>query len=522
MSKLAKNNRFQTIKAIPNLAFNLNLLFNIFHSVFDLLASSFSVKLKNADFLGETLASYYIRLCYFKFVKIYSYISNSEIIKINEKVAKRLNEDKTMPRESAQLVFEEDPFGVLDSGPVFNKAKPGTQSKHSFPILLSKICLKVVLGIALTRNEAAKNAFYQFRIMEFFCKEVDLEFEISQIKERFHKVRNNAIERASRANSPKKAFEERSDDSDSNDINIYKKKKGPLIESKPQKSGESSFVPKLSFNNLSSGGNPLKIGSLISKDVQPQSDSIVQKHTTLDFVDRSALPAKISGIKLNFGKIAQRSKQQQPPQVPAIGNKFNLDFSKLVTKTEKITDEEDQDASVKVQPQKIVPGLLGKQALSEPPKVTMSLNLPSQNMPAFGGQGLSKLNLAGVERGTPVQMPTIDIPNTGSSSSSSESIKIDFDEVEKVRIAKQLQASQETSPGNLGGLGLKIPPIGKLNIPPRENTSVAKEMTEEKIASNHIESDNDSSSSSVVGLMGPSNLNPTGISLGLGKRKLCL
>lgn len=530
MSRLAKNNRFQTIKAVPNLAFNLNLLFNIFHGVFDLLASTFSVKLKNADFLGENMASYYIRLCYFKFVKIYSYISNSEIIKINDKVVKRLNEGKTMPRESAQLVVDVDPFGVLDSSPAYGRAphqknQETTKNKHSFPILLSKICLKVVLSIALNRNEAAKNIFYQFRIMEFFYKEIDLEFEINQIKERFHKVRNNAIERVSRATSPKKAFEEQSDESDSKEINIYKKNKKSPFEGKIFKSGESGFVPKLNFNNLSSG-NPLKIGSLNQKETQSNNESTVQKHSNLDFVDRGGLPPKISGIKLNLGKFGQKSRQQsQPVQAP---NKFNLDFSKLVTKTEK-QEEEEQPAILANQ--KVAPSLALKFPSPEPQKAIAGLN--------FGGQtnqrtGVGKLNLANIERGTPVKMPSFDLDIEEKSSDSSLSIKIDYEEVEKARLAKQ-QKEIEADKG--GPFSLKfmqpilnkdesgsqqktnIPMISKLKIVPKEDVADQKSIQEDRENSKLELSQSNSSSSSVVGFMGPSNLNPNAPSFGISKRK---
>lgn len=530
MSKLAKNNRFQTIKAVPNLAFNLNLLFNIFHSVFELLASTFGVKLKNADFLGENMASYYIRLCYFKFVKIYSYISNSEISKINEKVVKRLNEGKTMPRESAQLVVDVDPFGVLDSSPTYSRARKNVETgknKHSFPILLSKICLKVVLSIALNRNEAAKNIFYQFRIMEFFYKEIDLEFEINQIKERFHKVRNNAIERVSRATSPKKAFEEQSDDSDSKEINLYKKNKKPSFENKNQKPVEPGFLPKLNFNNLSSG-IPLKIGQLNQKELQSNNDSITQKHSNMDFVDRSGLPSKIAGLKLNLGKFGQKSKQQ--PQ-PAQGiNKFNLDFSKLVGKQEKQIEDEEQQTQP-ISNQKIAPIPMGKPSIP-------SLGFGGPAMPQIG---VGKLNLANIERGTPVNPPSFELDLDNKSSDSSLSVKIDYEEVEKAKLSKhnfdlgfeKKNEAMHDGSGNLAHtgfqLGLKkeentmmpaklgLPPMSKINIPSRGEMMESKAMSEE---SKNENSDDNSSSSSVVGLMGPSSFNPAANTFGIAKRKV--
>ena len=546
MTKLAKNNRFQTIKNIPNLAFNLNLLFNIYHSVFDLLAGTFSVKIKNADFLGEAMASYYIRLCYFKFVKIYSYISNSEIIKINEKVVRRLNEGKTLPRESAQLVVEVDPFGVLDSGP--NQSYPRkidrkgdqelTRNKHSFPILLSKIYLKIVLNIALNRNEAAKNIFYQFRIMEFFYKEIDLEFEINQIKERFHQVRNNAKERVSRATSPKKAFEQDSQDSDSQEVNIYKKGKFNK-EEKVNKSEEIGFVPKLNFNNLSSGA-PLKIGNLGTKEGSKEP----VKHSNLDFVDRDrgALPAKISTLKLNLGKKGQQSKSKDVNQAGANQNKFSLDFTKLIPKVEKPAEDEAPQPNFPVP--KIAPPVVGKLAIGDIAKPSLALNLGAKPAQPLGLMGMGKLNLANIERGTPVQIPSL--PDFLDDKSSDSSVNIDFEEVEKARHVKTKKSSESNHRNKTQGdiienssvagsqqLSKKDEELNPANMPLRlfcklhtpqksdqANSGSGLPSKDQKESQKSDRSDSGSSSSSVVGLMGPPIQSPGLMSLGIGKRRM--
>ena len=80
-------------------------MFNLFHSVFDLLASSFSIKFKYSDFLQESIVITYIRMCYFNFVKIYSHISNNEIVRINKKVVEKLNEEHNLAK-STQSCFK--------------------------------------------------------------------------------------------------------------------------------------------------------------------------------------------------------------------------------------------------------------------------------------------------------------------------------------------------------------------------------------------------------------------------------
>jgi hypothetical protein len=454
MCKLAKNNRFQTIKGAQNFAFNLNLLFNLYHSTFDLLASTFSVKFKHADFLGETMASYYIRLCYFNFVKIYSYISNSEILKIGQKVLKRQKESRTMPRESAQVLGDIDPFGVHRGGKpdigMLGQAENDqpNKRKHSFPILLSKIYLKIVLNIALNRNEAAKNIFYQFRIMEFFYKEIDLEFEINQIKERFHQIRNNAKERVSRAASPKKAFQEQSDDSDSNEINIYSSANKMKKNANKIFAPESGFVPKLNFNNLTSGGNPLKISSKNQPDPTP---SIQSKSSVLDFIDRGSLPivGKAPATMLKIGKLNQNLKDHKSMAVSAPPNKFALDFTKLVPKQPQ-KDESSRSRSLDSSTDKVPPimqqdrsdvatNLVRPNAISMVPK----LGQPKPH-PAIG-----LLQLGNIERGTPVQMPDISIGGSNKSSDSSQSIEINYEEVEKAKQEKNQSGPLEKQDSSL-------------------------------------------------------------------------
>lgn len=552
MSKLAKNSRFQTIKDIPNLAFNLNLLFNLYHSVFELLASSFSIKFKYADFLGENMASYYIRLCYFNFVKIYSYISNTEIVRINQKVVKRLN-DRTMPRESAQLVADIDPFGIHGSSQnTFKKQakthqEQGGRKKHSFPILLSKLHLKVVLNIALNRNETAKSIFYQFRIMEFFYKEIDLEFEINQIKERFHKVRNNAKERASRATSPKKAFEEKSEESetDSQDINIYNqasklKKKESIFAMKQMK--DTGFVPKLNFKNLTSGDNPLKISSKNNPESSNASNTKPSGHA-LEFVDRITLPVanKLAGLKLNINlqKLAQKPKDIKDvlkPQIsmPGQSGKFNLDFSKLANKP---TESIDNQKPVIHQP--LVPAIpIGKSENSSP------LKIPGLGIPGIGSTtklslgGIGKLNFANIERGTPIDIPDLPGGFSSDTSNSSQSVHIDYKEVEKVKMSKlaesksssieeeqsfgdEISLGSESKEEEIAPTGFNNPMIMKLAIPQREGQiPPAIQVPSESDDDENSNSKDGSSSSSVIGFMPPPSMGFVAAGgLGIGKCK---
>jgi len=52
--------------------------------------------------------------------------------------------------------------------------------------------IKVLIALSSSRTEKLTVKFYQYRIVEFFTREIDLEFSITQIKERFMKVRDES------------------------------------------------------------------------------------------------------------------------------------------------------------------------------------------------------------------------------------------------------------------------------------------------------------------------------------------
>ena len=434
MSKLAKNSRFQTIKDVPTLAFNLNLIFNLFSGVVDLLATAFSVKCEYSDFLGDPFVSHYLRTCYFGFVKIYSYISNEEIVKINQKVMSRLNEDhdrnpnNRQPDDSDEEIGDQrgslspDFFGRIKNqkekeriahdpnrhdkvfGPFSNSISPDKHSKKkakksssSFPIQLSKIYLRVVLNMALNKNETIKNVFHQYRVMELLYKEVDLEFEASQIKERFLKVRDQAKKDKSRETSPVKNSSRPSDNRGSANI-------GPSQNNSQVQSGFG--IPKLAIPQL----------GLTSGD------------------GGQKLPPN---FKLNLGSL--KPKETAPavaPSIPSpkpVGNMFALDFSKLAPRGQQVSSNSGLQLPVPTiaalkpeqpQAQPVIPplglGVAGvSRALSPPmiPKLGVSM-----------GVNLEKLR--GTDHSQPSFIPSAQqqkILGNGGDSSDSSSIEINYD-----------------------------------------------------------------------------------------------
>lgn len=55
-------------------------------SIFELLELAFSTPHKFSQILTPETSRFYIRLCHIKFIKIYSHLSNKEMLEINKKI----------------------------------------------------------------------------------------------------------------------------------------------------------------------------------------------------------------------------------------------------------------------------------------------------------------------------------------------------------------------------------------------------------------------------------------------------
>ena len=451
MSKLAKNGRFQTIKSVPGLSYNLNLLFNLFHGVFDLLATGFGVKSKYSDFLGEAMVSVYVRLCYFSFVKIYSYISNSEIIQLNNKIVKKLNEEKSKGKDD-----------------IFAGGDKLSKRKHSFPILLSKVHLRLVLSIALNRTELTKNIFYQFRIMEFFYKEIDLEFEVSQKKARFLEIRNNVKDNLSRGTSPKRDF---MDD------------KSPSVQARqPEKTmglvGLKLDLGKLPPKQENNEGTHVSAGNSFALNFNKLV--LKEKGVPLDTIKQQASESKRSQSGINSPLPSQLSQLQRPPVVKIPGfqlalpkpSNVSLEKPKLQPYTENFEPvEDDEDSSVDISyPLEETPQKLSKRDIKPQVPVSFKLSLKKP------------IDLPNV----PTQELVDDDRSNQSSSSTFGSAEMRLMEQAEVQVAEnkaaqgrpglplgfklQLPASNSNQP-QAPGFGITLPPklnLG-LNLPQRHS-----------------------------------------------------
>lgn len=218
---------------------NFNLLrIRLLKSIVELATKIFGFNARFSCFLTEEIAGFYIRFAYINFVKLYSHSNNSELNEINMKINEISNKvRRNNPNINAEvenltkLMRDGSPFTNAGNnqgtnkrsswGPDLNaqkgkndeqseglggQAKKNTEAR-SHQIILSNQYVKLLFAIARNRTDEIKRKFYQYRILEFFSREIDLEFDISQIRERFLRIRNEAKRRFSNADNQNNLFQ---------------------------------------------------------------------------------------------------------------------------------------------------------------------------------------------------------------------------------------------------------------------------------------------------------------------------
>ena len=58
------------------------------------------------------------------------------------------------------------------------KPEKSRDELKQYQLILSKSYINVLLAISKNRTDDIKQKFYQYRILEFFCREIDLEFDV--------------------------------------------------------------------------------------------------------------------------------------------------------------------------------------------------------------------------------------------------------------------------------------------------------------------------------------------------------
>ena len=144
---------------------------HITRAILELLINLFWFSPRFTCFRNEEFALYYIRMHYISFLKLYSNnqpFSKKEDYKLNATTGK--------------------------SGSSLESPQPSAYLKSC--LLLSKIHLKALFAYARNRTPDVTRKFFQFRILEFLTREIDLEYDITLRREKFirmHKAEKKKI-----------------------------------------------------------------------------------------------------------------------------------------------------------------------------------------------------------------------------------------------------------------------------------------------------------------------------------------
>ena len=207
-------------------------------------------------------------------MKLYSHSNNTELNDINLKISELNKKIRQESKDIEESQIKQNPNvnQLQENYSKFMKNKQeetSTQGKKSKSIKISllRLHIKCLLSIAKYRNEEISNRFYQYRILEFFTREIDLEYEISQIRERFLRIRNELKEKLLEENpiynendkgKKQTLLEGKVPSLNLNNANIVKK---PMYEI-PKKKNEKVSIPLLNLGikktiDQNNGDDPL-------------------------------------------------------------------------------------------------------------------------------------------------------------------------------------------------------------------------------------------------------------------------
>ncbi|KAL4475130.1 hypothetical protein ABPG74_001826 [Tetrahymena malaccensis] len=189
------------------------LRINLYKQILEFLGLAFGFCSNYSCLLNEDISSFYLKFSFTNFVKLYSHSNLNELNEISNKI--RQIQQKSSSKQEIQDNINQILNKTSKESPYYHnnemKGTGGNQNSnimpeehqhsqlqnlqkyyHYFKIDLLKLYIKVLFTLSTTRTEEITRKFFQYRIVEFFTREIDLEFEITQIRDRFMKVRNEA------------------------------------------------------------------------------------------------------------------------------------------------------------------------------------------------------------------------------------------------------------------------------------------------------------------------------------------
>lgn len=175
---------------------------------------SFDNSLNPALVNHDDIAGYYIRTCFQYFTKLYSLENDNEMKLINQKI-QELKQQKDINKFNSQISAAAD-----------IQTKSNEYYRY-YSVSLMNTFIKCLFSLACSRSEEITKKFLQNRIVEYLTAEIDLEYDVTQTRDRFeqHSKSNKNLHDESQLDNPS----ELSNRSSERDLkNPEKYRRGPV------------------------------------------------------------------------------------------------------------------------------------------------------------------------------------------------------------------------------------------------------------------------------------------------------
>ncbi|KRW99809.1 Protein kinase-like domain [Pseudocohnilembus persalinus] len=175
------------------------LRINQYKEIFQFLKLTFSFTRNYSCLINEEIVAFYIKYSFFSFVKLYSHSHINELNEIQQKIQDLSQKSKAQAQQKYNYQEQKEKFdkNLNNQQKQFIELQQSKYEKHYkfFKILFLNLYTNILFSISTVRTDQITHIFYNYRIMHFFTKEIDLEFDINQIRKRFLDVKKQNMDK---------------------------------------------------------------------------------------------------------------------------------------------------------------------------------------------------------------------------------------------------------------------------------------------------------------------------------------
>lgn len=181
---------------------------NLMREVFQLLSLAFSFSSNYSCLLSEETASFYLKYSFTNFVKLYGHSTANELNEISSKI-KEINQrkgDHNLNGDNLREMLRKEERAHVGAGAHREAAGNAAENKiegyyRQIKINLMTSYVGVLFALSTVRTDDISQRISSYRIIEFFAREIDLEFSIHQTRERFIQINRETKEKQQQKSS---------------------------------------------------------------------------------------------------------------------------------------------------------------------------------------------------------------------------------------------------------------------------------------------------------------------------------